>query len=144
MADRPGRCLEMSSHFIPSPRSWIIFASSSGDHLDCFLAGEAVGSSAVDAARFNECGCGRRLDGDGLALEGGAVGADGVMWGWEWGFALPVTEVAIVDGREGSEVVDLAAGEVEEERPLSSSPSPSPGRASFGLRRSEISTFEDW
>lgn len=65
-----------------------------------------------------------------------------MMWGLEWGLALPATEVAMVEGREGNDAVDLAAGEVEEERPLSSSPSP--GRASFGLRRSEISTFDDW
>ena len=43
MALRPGRCLLMSSHFIPSPRSWMILASSSGDHLDCFLAGDSPG-----------------------------------------------------------------------------------------------------
>jgi hypothetical protein len=33
----------MSSHFIPSPRSWMILVSSSGDHLDCFLAGDSAG-----------------------------------------------------------------------------------------------------
>ena len=43
MALRPGRCLLMSSHFIPSPRSWMILASSSGDHLDCFFAGDSPG-----------------------------------------------------------------------------------------------------
>ena len=43
MALRPGRCLLISSHFIPSPRSWMILASSSGDHLDCFFAGDSPG-----------------------------------------------------------------------------------------------------
>ena len=38
---RPGRRLDMSSHFIPLPRSSIIKASSSGDHLLCFLAGDS-------------------------------------------------------------------------------------------------------
>lgn len=39
MALRPGRRLEMSSHFIPLPRSSMMSASSSGDHLLCFLTG---------------------------------------------------------------------------------------------------------
>lgn len=44
MALRPGSRLEMSSHFILLPRSSIMSASSSGDHLLCFLAGlSAVG-----------------------------------------------------------------------------------------------------
>ena len=38
---RPGRRLEMSSHFMPLPRSSMISASSSGDHLLCFFAGES-------------------------------------------------------------------------------------------------------
>lgn len=38
---RPGRRLEMSSHFMPLPRSSMIKASSSGDHLLCFLAGDS-------------------------------------------------------------------------------------------------------
>ena len=42
MALRPGSCLLMSSHFSPSPRSWRILASSSGDHLDCLFAGDSV------------------------------------------------------------------------------------------------------
>ena len=41
MGLRPGRRLEISSHFIPLPRSSMIRASSSGDHLLCFLAGES-------------------------------------------------------------------------------------------------------
>ncbi len=43
MALRPGSCLLMSSHFIASPLSRMIFSSSSGDHLDCFLAGVSDG-----------------------------------------------------------------------------------------------------
>jgi hypothetical protein len=43
MALRPGSCLLMSSHFIASPLSRMIFSSSSGDHLDCFLAGDSDG-----------------------------------------------------------------------------------------------------
>ncbi len=38
---RPGRRFEMSSHFIPLPRSSMMRASSSGDHLLCFLAGDS-------------------------------------------------------------------------------------------------------
>lgn len=39
---RPGRRFEMSSHFIPLPRSSMMRASSSGDHLLCFLAGDSA------------------------------------------------------------------------------------------------------
>ena len=35
----PGRRFEISSHFMPSPRSSMMRASSSGDHLLCFFAG---------------------------------------------------------------------------------------------------------
>lgn len=42
MALLPGRRFEMSSHFIPLPRSSMIKASSSGDHLLCFLAGDSA------------------------------------------------------------------------------------------------------
>ena len=38
---RPGRRFEMSSHFMPLPRSSMIRVSSSGDHLLCFLAGDS-------------------------------------------------------------------------------------------------------
>lgn len=85
------------------------------------------------------------MDGEGLVLDGGPTGPVGVTWGLQWGvtvwLAPPFTEVAMVDGRDGSEAEDLAVGDAEDVRPLSSSPSP--GRASFGLRRSEISTFDD-
>ena len=50
MALRPGRCLLMSSHFIPSPRSWMILASSSTDHFDCFFAGDSAAKPAVRSA----------------------------------------------------------------------------------------------
>jgi hypothetical protein len=46
----------------------------------------------------------------------------------------------MVDGRDGIEALDFAAGEAEFERPWSSLPSPD--LPSLGLRRSEISTFE--
>lgn len=53
MALRPGRCLLISSHFMPSPRSWMIFASSSTDHLDCFFAGDSDASvDVLSAERF--------------------------------------------------------------------------------------------
>lgn len=127
----------------------MIFASSSVDHFDCFFAGEVVGRSVEDAVRFRDWGCGRRLEGDGLArddcAEAAVEFAAGVLYELPWAFdaelAPPVTEVATVEGREGMDAVDLAAGEAEEERARSSSPLP--GRASFGLRRSEISTFVD-
>lgn len=38
---RPGRRFEMSSHFMPLPRSSMMRASSSGDHLLCFFAGDS-------------------------------------------------------------------------------------------------------
>lgn len=47
MALRPGSSLEMSSHFIPLPRSSMMAASSCADHLDCFfLAGDSAGWGA--------------------------------------------------------------------------------------------------
>jgi hypothetical protein len=52
MALRPGSCLLMSSHFMPLPRSSMILASSSGDHLDCFLAGDSEGWAWVLERRF--------------------------------------------------------------------------------------------
>jgi hypothetical protein len=51
MALRPGSLLLMSSHFMPRPRSSMISVSSSGDHLDCFLAGGSVPSD-VDECRL--------------------------------------------------------------------------------------------
>lgn len=41
MALLPGNLLEMSSHFMPLPRRSMIKASSSCDHLLCFLAGDS-------------------------------------------------------------------------------------------------------
>lgn len=38
---RPGRRFEISSHFMPLPRSSMMRASSSGDHLLCFFAGDS-------------------------------------------------------------------------------------------------------
>ena len=62
MALRPGRCLLMSSHFMPSPRSWMIRASSSPDHLDCFFAGDW--RSVLEACRLT-APVGRRVVGTG-------------------------------------------------------------------------------
>jgi hypothetical protein len=104
----------------------MIFASSSGDHFDCFLAGDVVGSSAVDAARFSDCGCGRRPDGDGLLLA-----ALDPAW-----LAVLLTLM----GKLEPDTLDRVVGEADEERARSSSTSPC--LASLGLRRSEISTFE--
>lgn len=42
MALRPGSRLLISSHFMPLPLNSIIKASSSGDHFDCFLAGDSA------------------------------------------------------------------------------------------------------
>ena len=39
---RPGRCVEMSPHFMLLPRSWMSRASSSRDHLLCFFAGDSA------------------------------------------------------------------------------------------------------
>ena len=50
MALRPGNRREMSSHFMPPPRSSTFSASSSGLHLDSFLAGDSPGKEAVDGA----------------------------------------------------------------------------------------------
>ena len=55
MALLPGKRFEISSHFMPEPRSSMITASSSGVHLDWRLAGEAAG--------WGEDGGGRLLAG---------------------------------------------------------------------------------
>lgn len=53
MALRPGKCFEMSSHFIPLPRSSMMAASSSGLHFDCFfLAGDSAGWGPEGANRL--------------------------------------------------------------------------------------------
>ena len=62
MALRPGSLLEISSHFIPLPRSSIISASSSGDHLLCFFAGDSA-----------ECGPMLRFAAIELVARGGMV-----------------------------------------------------------------------
>ena len=43
----PGSFLDMSSHFIPLPRSSMIKASSSGDHLLCFFAGDSAACGGI-------------------------------------------------------------------------------------------------
>ena len=53
MTLRPGSLFEMSSHFIPLPRSEIIKASSSGPHFElCFFAGDAEGWVFVGGGRL--------------------------------------------------------------------------------------------
>lgn len=47
MALRPGKRFDMSSHFIPLPLKSMIKASSSGDHLLCFLAGVSDGCGGM-------------------------------------------------------------------------------------------------
>jgi hypothetical protein len=79
MALRPGSLLEMSSHFIPLPRRSMMTASSSGDHLLCFLAGDSVGCGAMvrfpGAPRLGpDPGPGR-----GAAYKGGPKGAAAVV-----------------------------------------------------------------
>ena len=101
----------------------MIFASSSGDHFDCFLAGDVVGNSAVDAARFKDCGCGRKL-GEGLFRSDALLLAGVACW-------------LIFGGT--TEKPDEVVREADDSRRRSSSSSPC--LASLGLRSSEISTF---
>lgn len=85
MALRPGSCLLMSSHFMPLPRSSMILASSSGDHFDCFLAGDSEGWTGVFERRF----AGMQEVGAGW---GARLGVDTTLLGaetereeeWEW------------------------------------------------------------
>jgi hypothetical protein len=87
-----------------------------------------VGSSIVEAVRLSDWFC-RRRDGDGLFCRL-AVPNEYV--------AELLTEVTI----DGTDVVDLAVGDADEARLTSLTISPCPG-PSLGLRRSEISTFDD-
>ena len=70
MADRPGSLLDISSHFIPRPRSSMMRASSSSDHFDCFLAGVSAGWGAWPRLVDDEDGVGGTDDAL-WALEGG-------------------------------------------------------------------------
>lgn len=107
----------MSSHFMPSPRSWMIFASSSGDHFDCFFAGDSAGAGWV-AWRFN------------VAASGGAAATTAV--------AEMVTAVAGVPAGGGTELDRVSAvGEVDVSVVDSDSSS------SLGLSRREISTVAE-
>jgi len=53
MTVRPGSRLEMSSHFMPEPRSEISNASSSRPHFEfCFFAGDADGWGFTGGGRL--------------------------------------------------------------------------------------------
>ena len=72
-----GRCFEISSHFIPSPLSFINRASSSGVHLDCFLDGELVACSGSDRFRVGDV----EACGGGASLSSCSLGAWGAQRG---------------------------------------------------------------
>ena len=103
MALLPGNLLLISSHFIPLPRRSMIRASSSADHLDCFLAG--------DSSEWDGCG---RLVGTEVVVTEVVVTAVAVVLG-------AVTEDADLDeacgdgasssfGLRRSEISTLPAG----------------------------------
>jgi len=105
MALRPGRRLEMSSHFIPLPRSSMIRASSSGDHLLCFLAG----LSAVCGGMLRLTGS-SEAPGTGGALEIGAItgGAAGAVAGYASGGGPGLGPVVALGG--GTETDRVCCG----------------------------------
>lgn len=74
----------MSSHFIPLPRSSMISASSSGDHLLCFFAGDSA-----------TCGGMARLP---LAAKPGATG--GGTYGGSPLTGAVAAVVAVVEGTD--------------------------------------------
>lgn len=76
MALRPGSRLLMSSHFMPLPRSSMIRASSSGDHLDCFLAGDSAVWAGCRRFAGTETGggAGGMVAGVGSGMAGGRGG----------------------------------------------------------------------
>lgn len=114
MALRPGRCLLISSHFMPSPRSWMIFASSSTDHLDCFLAGDSDASvDDLSAGRF----AGMTED-----VEVAVSALDDVDC------------AAMLDGAESDRANDGGGDGLDADDASSS----------FGLSSREISTLEEW
>lgn len=117
MALRPGSRLLMSSHFIPLPRNSMINASSSGDHFDCFFAGD----SAVWAGWRRFVG----TDGEILAERGGseakgagatagAVVVGGPKTGLDGRLDAVVTGVASSSssGFKSNEISTLAGGSI--------------------------------
>lgn len=76
MALRPGSRLLISSHFIPLPRSSMIRESSSGDHLDCFLAGD---SEVCDGWRRLGAPVEPALDSGGMVMAAMAAGPGIIM-----------------------------------------------------------------
>lgn len=122
MALRPGSRLLMSSHFIPLPRNSIINASSSGDHFDCFFAGD----SDEWAGWIRLAG----TDGDTLAERGGneVKGA-----GAATGAAVVVVIVAVIAGGPktslGGRLAAVVTGAVSS--------------SSSGFRSNEISTLAE-
>lgn len=78
MALRPGSRLLISSHFIPLPRSSMINASSSGDHLDCFLAGDSAVWAGCKRLAGTEAGI---LVMDGGGTDGPETGDDAIDMG---------------------------------------------------------------
>lgn len=96
----------MSSHFIPLPRSSMILASSSGDHFDCFLAGDSEGWAWLPERRFAGMeevggGCGVRPGVDttlrGTEAERDDGGAEGrVAWWSSSSLGLSSNEISTV------------------------------------------------
>ena len=76
MALRPGSRLLISSHFIPLPRSSMIKASSSGDHLDCFFAGD---SAVCEGCKRLAAPVGPVLDKGGMAVIEVMAAGPGIM-----------------------------------------------------------------
>lgn len=118
MALRPGSCLLMSSHFMPSPLKWMILASSSPDHFDCFLAGDSA--DKVDVRSI------ARLAG--ITLEFDVVVCD-------------------FEDNDGAAMLDLAESErggdlCRGSEPLSASRGDT--SSSLDFRRNEISTVDGW
>lgn len=81
MALRPSTYFETSSHFMPLPLSSMIRASSSDDHLLCFLAGVSRGWAAMLRFPPVPLGCGGVVRGGGGGAVGAtAAGAAGGVW----------------------------------------------------------------
>lgn len=100
MALRPGKFLEMSSHFMPVPLRLMISSFSCWDHFDCFLAGVARGCGASGGGRLLE---------DPRGAEAGAWAGGALRAGGSWAppetaeaVAVETWEVVEADGEETS------------------------------------------